>query len=212
MNVGPHWLDIPEKKCHITSMTELWNSVWRCTPSRSDDIHVQRFIPILEPDVVRPVPFEVALRALILSMPREMPPAATRELARQLLIVTGVDTASQHDNGLQNVLERLREAITKFAGADSFNAILRRSLTLARVEFPATLEGIAVGADGRLEGLSASVGACESAALEAAAAIVATLLWLLATFIGMPLTIRLINDAWPAESLVLHPTNAEEEP
>lgn len=147
-------------------------------------------------------------------MPREMPSAATRVLARRLLAVTQAESSRRHDSVVINVTEQLRAALTKFAGADSFTSILQRSLALARAELPG-LEGITVAADGRLQGLnSRSVGASAQADREeiaAAVAIVSNLLWLLSTFIGLPFTIRLIQNAWPAISLDPYQSGAEEE-
>jgi hypothetical protein len=56
---------------------------------------------------------------------------------------------------------------------------------LAIAEVP-SLQGVKIGADGRLEGLVAD---------EAALALTANLLGLLVTFVGEPLTLRLVRDA-----------------
>ena len=124
-----------------------------------------------------------------------------REFSRRLLAAS--QTASdQHLHEAVAVSEKLRIPLTRFAGAEGFASLLRRALVLASAEVP-TLQSIKVGADGRLEGfdkLPADTGAHVGGS-EAAVAITAHLLGLLGTFIGQPLTLRLIREAWPDTSL-----------
>jgi hypothetical protein len=94
------------------------------------------------------------------------------------------------------VCEKLRLSLTRFAGPDGFKALLRRALALARAEVPA-LHGITEKADGSLEGLEQLAAEASDVALDAAVAITAHLLGLLVTFIGEPLTMRLVREAWP---------------
>ena len=149
-----------------------------------------------------------AASELVLRMPPHMPDS-TRDLARQVLTATYAVPSSEHDNAVSNVTERLGIELARFAGADSFKSLLRRSLVLASVEVPA-LGVVTIGEDGRLLGLEhiSQVGATDqmnaSAADEAALAITTHLLALLATFIGLPFTVRLVRDAWPAITLDLN--------
>ncbi len=130
----------------------------------------------------------------------ETPSSLMRELSRRLLIAS--ETASDrsvHEAAV--VSEKLRIPLTRFAGAEGFASLLRRALVLARAEAP-TLQRIKVGADGRLEGFEkfpADTGT--AAGSEAALAITAHLLGLLGTFIGEPLTLKLVREAWPDTSL-----------
>ena len=96
------------------------------------------------------------------------------------------------------VSETLRISLTRFAGADGFTSLLRRALALASAEAPA-LQGVKVAADGRMVGFEEMV--ANSDANEAAVAITAHVLWLLVTFIGEPLTLRLVREAFPETSL-----------
>jgi hypothetical protein len=100
------------------------------------------------------------------------------------------------------VCEKLRVPLTRFAGVDGFTALLRRALALAREEVPA-LHGITEKNDGSLEGLEfvADAGNSGVGGSDAAVAITVHLLWLLVTFIGEPLTVRLAREAWPDASL-----------
>jgi hypothetical protein len=125
-----------------------------------------------------------------------------RDLARRLLAASQ-SAQSAADSGVQEAVlvnEKLRIALTQFAGADGFTVLLRRALALAIAEAPA-LKSAAVSADGRLEGLEQLATLPGSVSRAAALAITANLLGLLVTFIGEPLTLRLVRQAWPNLSL-----------
>ncbi len=124
-----------------------------------------------------------------------------RELSRRLLAASQTN-ADSHVHEAAVISEKLRIPLTRFAGAEGFASLLRRALVLARAEAP-TLQSIKIGADGRLEGFEELAADRETAAgaSEAAVAITAHLLGLLSTFIGEPLTLRLIREAWPDTSL-----------
>lgn len=124
-----------------------------------------------------------------------------RDLSRRLLAAS--QTASDsHVQEAAVVSEKLRIPLTRFAGAEGFASLLRRALVLAGAEMP-SLQSLKVGPEGRLEGfeqLEAATGT-DAGGSEAAVAITAHLLSLLSTFIGNPLTLRLIREAWPDTSL-----------
>ena len=126
--------------------------------------------------------------------PMDTPSSSMRDLARRLLAASQTVSDPQvHEAVL--VSDKLRISLTRFAGIDGFTSLQRRALVLARAEMPA-LHSIQIGADGRLEGfeqLATRTGA--------AAAITAHLLGLLVTFIGEPLTLTLVREAWPDTSL-----------
>ena len=121
-----------------------------------------------------------------------------RDLARRLLAASQSASDPQvHEAVL--VSDKLRISLTRFAGADGFTSLLRRALALARAEVP-SLQSVKVGADGRLEGFEL-LAAQTGMDVAAAAAITAHLLGLLVTFIGEPLTLALVREAWPDISL-----------
>ena len=122
-----------------------------------------------------------------------------RDLARRLLAASQSAAGSEAQEAVL-VNEKLRIALIQFAGADGFTSLLRRALALASVEAPA-LKSASVSADGRLEGLEQLVTLPGSVAGAAAVAITAQMLGLLVTFIGEPLTLRLVRQAWPNLSL-----------
>ena len=122
-----------------------------------------------------------------------------RDLARRLLAASRIVSDPQvHEAVL--VSDKLRISLTRFAGVDGFVSLQRRALVLARAEMP-SLQSITIGTDGRLEGFEKLATGTGAAAAAAAAAITAHLLGLLVTFIGEPLTLALVREAWPDISL-----------
>jgi hypothetical protein len=132
------------------------------------------------------------------------PTKELRDLARRLVALerSRLHRDDPRARAAARVLERLRHALTRFSGPTGFTVLLRRALSLARVEVP-ELEGVNVGASGDLEGLEAleHVAGDDS---EAAVAVISHVLWLLVTFIGDPLVLRLVRDAWPEDSLDIY--------
>ncbi|HEY3392894.1 MAG TPA: hypothetical protein VGK58_09320 [Lacipirellulaceae bacterium] len=124
--------------------------------------------------------------------------SSTRDLARRLLAVEAASptAADPRVHEAVRVCEKLRVSVTRFAGADGFTALLRRALALARAEVPA-LHGVTEKADGSMEGLEALAADARNVGTDAAVAIIAHLLGLLITFIGAPLTVRLVGEGWP---------------
>ena len=125
----------------------------------------------------------------------DTPSSSMRDLARRLL-ATSQTASGPHVDEAVAVIEKLRVTLTKFAGADGFASLLRRALVLASADVP-SLQIVKIGADGRLEGFEQIVAdkATGGAGGEAAVAITAHLLGLLVTFIGEPLTLRLVRAA-----------------
>jgi len=119
----------------------------------------------------------------------------SREFARRLLECERASGGSSGDTievGFR-VFEKLRRPLCTLAGTEGFRSLLARALTLAKAEAPA-LDAVQVKADGILaiefqQDLD-EIGKCLEILL-------AHLLELLITFIGQPLTLRLIMDCWP---------------
>ena len=120
-----------------------------------------------------------------------------RDLARRLVEASS-PASDPHVPEAVLVCERLRIALTKFAGVDGFASLMRRALMLARADVP-SLQTVKIGTDGRLEGFEQLNAETGSGAVmsDAAVAITAHLLGLLVTFIGKPLTLTLVREAWP---------------
>ena len=131
----------------------------------------------------------------------DRPSLSIRELSRRLL-AAGPAASDEHVHEVEVVTEKLRIPLTKFAGAEGFASLMRRALVLASAEVP-SLQSVSVAADGRLEGFEQLTVDIETAAhgSEAAVTVTAHLLGLLGTFIGEPLTLKLIREAWPDTSL-----------
>ena len=130
----------------------------------------------------------------------DKPPPSMRDLARRLLAMSQTAADPHLHAGATRACERLRISLSKFAGADGFKSLLGRALALASVEAP-SLRGVKIGTDARLEGFEQVAADAGTGAMEGEAAIIAYLLQLLVTFIGEPLTLRLVREAWPEVSL-----------
>ena len=131
----------------------------------------------------------------------EFPSKSLRALAQRLLALeAAANSAAQPPvHEAVRVFDKLRVSLTRFAGADGFTSLLRRSLTMARGDVPA-LRDVQIGQDGSLQGLetiAALPEAGEAEMVRAAIAVAAHLLGLLVTFVGEPMTLRLLRDAWP---------------
>ena len=123
----------------------------------------------------------------------EKPSEAIRELAEQLFAAETAARDSTGNNGAFSVCEKLRSSLVRFAGADAFSALMRRSLALSRADIPA-LESVTLdpsGCVGELDLIAADNGK------DSGIVITTNLLWLLVTFLGEPVAMRLVKDAWP---------------
>ena len=129
----------------------------------------------------------------------DAPSESVRKLARQLLTLEATGwSASGEARGQEavRVCDKLRVTLTRFAGAEGFASLLRRALVLARAEVP-SLSKVKIRPDGSVEGLEELARADGT---DAAAALTAHLLGLLVTFVGQPLTLRLVRETWPEAS------------
>jgi len=124
-----------------------------------------------------------------------------RDLARRLLAVEASHPTAPHQHLYEavRVCGKLRLSLTRIVGADGFASLLRRSLALARAEAP-SLNRITVMPDCSMDGLEALAAGEADGGVEATAALAAHLLGLLETFIGEPLTLRLVHESWPDAS------------
>ena len=125
-----------------------------------------------------------------------------RNLAQRLLAVEAANqsAADAHLHEAVRVCEKLRIALIRLAGSDGFESLLRRALALARSEVP-ELDRVTVNPDCSMEGLEELATNATDGTVHAPVAITAHLLGLLSTFIGEPLTLRLVREAWPDASL-----------
>ena len=140
-----------------------------------------------------------------------------QDLARRLLAfeaARGNSSAARADAAAQ-VIEELRLHLIKLAGVAGFRSLLSRALTLAKAEAP-SLNIVQIRADGSLEGFDGIEGSRElevgAEAVQAGTVLVANLLELLVTFIGEPLTLRLVHVTWPDASMDGANLRSEEQP
>lgn len=131
------------------------------------------------------------------SHPMDMPSTSIRSLAKRLLSLEAEGSGEgAHGHEVVQVLEKFRVSLTRFAGAEGFSSLLRRSLALARAESPA-LQAVTFDPGGSLDCLERLASDAGRGGTEAVIGIVAHLLGLLVTFIGEPLTLRIVREAWP---------------
>ena len=133
---------------------------------------------------------------------REVSPAA-KGLARQLLgrEAGGSREPEELARAIGRAYRRLHQRLAPLIGPAGYNALFARALHLARAEFPA-LEDVALDerAETNLVGaVRVAVSSTRDLAEPAAAleAILAHFIWLLTTFIGEDLGLRLVREAWP---------------
>lgn len=119
---------------------------------------------------------------------------AIKALARRLIAFEATRNPSDGAVGAAlRACETLRGPLAKFVGLAGFLSLLSRALVIAKAESP-SLGSVQVGPDGSLDGLE---GVEQNQDADAGAVVVGHILGLLVTFIGEPLTLRIVHDAWP---------------
>ena len=120
---------------------------------------------------------------------------AIHDLVRRLI---ALEAARDPSDGLAGAVvracEKLRVPLAKLVGMAGFRSLMSRALAMSKA-VTHSLDAVQMRPDGSLEGL----GGIQDAG--AGAAIVAQLLGLLVIFVGEPLALRLVRDAWPGESV-----------
>ena len=101
----------------------------------------------------------------------------------------------------------MRVPLTTLIGAAGFSSLLARALSQARRQAP-SLEGLQVQLDGSLVGFDTA----QRDMSDGGAILVAELLGLLVTFIGQPLTLNLVREAWPDATVETMTLSSEEKP
>ncbi len=123
----------------------------------------------------------------------DTPSESIRELAQRLLLLEATLPSAIGGDETERVCEKLRISLTRFAGAEGFLALMRRSLALAKAEVPG-LKNLTLRPDGCFVDFDAALNGDGN---EAGIALTAQFLSLLITFVGEPLALRLVSDAWP---------------
>jgi hypothetical protein len=132
-------------------------------------------------------------------------------LARNVLTLESARLKSPGDEMDRAVraFERLRTSLTKLAGSAGFAILLGRAVALAIVKDP-SLKPLGVGIDGSLTGVDEVRRGLNGShvAHHGGEIVLAELLGLLVSFIGEPLTLTLVREAWPNASMdpVANPT------
>lgn len=125
-----------------------------------------------------------------------------RDLARRLLADEAGGNASSTElaEALLRALDRLDPVLGRLIGPAGYEALLRRALHLARGDWP-FFQGVQVETsadDARLARLVANAREQDAGVVrEGLVAILANLIWLLVTFVGEAIALKLINRAFP---------------
>lgn len=136
------------------------------------------------------------------------------ELAQQLISLekSRLDVPKSDLDAAIKVCERLSKPFSRLAGPAGYASFLSRSLALAKLELPG-IGKLGIGKDGSL--IRCNPPSQQQSDVEDTATglvLIRTLLGLLVTFIGEPLTLTVLLDAWPDESFDLSNVKAEEKP
>jgi hypothetical protein len=126
-----------------------------------------------------------------------------RDFAKRLIAyeTTGNKSSGAKTPARFPVCEKLRPHLATLMGNTGFRALLSRALARARSEVP-SLHAVQVNADGSLAELDKlEVQADPAELVRGSVVLVAQLLGLLVTFIGVNLTLRLVREVWPKLSL-----------
>ena len=127
-------------------------------------------------------------------MTQTTPTANLLDVAQRLLVYEGSRRSSgQNTSATFLVSEKLRRSLIRLVGMVGFSSLLSRSLTLAKAKV-AALCVVQIKPDGSLEGLDSI---SDEDRTEAGAVLIAHLMALLVLFIGEPLTLKIVHDAWP---------------
>ena len=128
-----------------------------------------------------------------------MVPPEWLDLTRRFLAYEAIAGKSSEptQSAALRVYEKLRRPLFALVGVAGFRSLASRALQLAEEEAP-SLTGLQLTADGSLQGLGELDQQIEKdQAEEGGTILIAQLLGLLSTFIGVALTLRLVQDAWP---------------
>jgi hypothetical protein len=122
------------------------------------------------------------------------PTLEIRELARRLVVLESSRGAGPAggDGEVARVCEKLRAPLTRLAGTAGYTCLTERAVAMARAKI-SSLNLVQVRSDGGLDGFDEIV----QQDPEAGVAVLVNLLSLLVTFIGEPLTLGLVRNAWP---------------
>ena len=123
---------------------------------------------------------------------------AVRELATIILKIEACESGEPDDNAqaLMLIVEKFRVHLSKLMGVSGFQALLARALALARSEAD-WLASVRVAPDAKLTGFhEPAQQELANAATDGSILLLARLLGLLFTFIGVALTLRLVQDIW----------------
>jgi hypothetical protein len=126
-----------------------------------------------------------------------------RNTASRLLVKEALGHKSAKTDPLAGfeACDRLRSSLLELMGVGGYRALLLRSLVLASAEIP-WLGGLEVNADGSLDEIETLQAELDPKKFyEGSLVLLSALLGLLIAFVGVNLTLRLVQEVWPKVSL-----------
>lgn len=124
--------------------------------------------------------------------------SSMRALAQRLLALEAAAKSTHDPDSYEatRVCEKLRYSLSRFAGPDGFSSLMRRAVALARADNPALVH-VKLHPDECMKDLEQLTANARDDGTDAAVSIISYLLGLLVTFIGEPMMVRLVREAWP---------------
>jgi len=177
-----------------------------------------------DPHTKRATAIEICDAGLNMATPPKM-----RDLALSLMAceANASKTSEPAELTILRVYEKLRRSLGEFAGTAAFRSLASRALAMARSEVP-SLRAVQVAEDGALQGLGHGPehrlgefgpqidfeedrpGGQRTG--DDGIAVIARLLGLLLIFLGEPITLRLLRNAWPGAAFDDHSSEMGRKP
>ncbi len=122
-------------------------------------------------------------------------------LARHLVAyeAAGGQSLEEHGEAVEQACRRLRQRLVGVIGQSGFDILFAHALAITKAEF-SFLAGVEIGQwpTGCLTGWHEPIQGLDADQARAAhVSLLANLIWLLATFLGEDLSLRLVGQAWP---------------
>jgi hypothetical protein len=121
-------------------------------------------------------------------------------LAERILVYEA-DRTNDELSPIERACSSLQRHLDRLIGLRGFHALLSRAIFLSRNEYPWLGPLRVSDGDGcELHGVTDATTAAGDEAMIGFATVIATTIWLLASFVGEHLTVRFLREAWPEVS------------
>jgi hypothetical protein len=124
------------------------------------------------------------------------PSLSVRKLASECFVREAGGGVASIASSAEVTVRKLRDRLRRVIGGLGFDALLRRSISLAKSEYP-NIRSLRAGEDAFSLMASFQLGVDAHEADGFAIAVLANIVVLLATFVGETLTARFLQELWP---------------